>query len=70
MTIGPGPDVKRAGRGAVDLGAGQVGRQEVGSELDPAKGQVKRLGQGPDGPRLGEAGHALDQNVARRPGAQ
>ena len=58
-----GADVERAGGGAVDLGAGQVGGEQVGGELDPPEGEVEGLGQGPDGPGLGQAGHALDQDV-------
>ena len=58
-----GPDVERPGRRAVDLRAGQVGREQVGGELDPPEREVERLGQGADGPGLGQAGDALDQDV-------
>ena len=56
--------VERAGGGSVDLGTGQVSRQEVRCELDSAERQIKGLRQGADGPGLGEPGHALDQDVA------
>ena len=59
-----GANVERAGRGAIDLRAGQVGGQQVGGELDAAERQVEGLGQGTDRPRLGQAGHAFDQDVA------
>ena len=62
----PGPDVERAGRGPVDLGPGQVGREQVGGELDAAEGEVERPGQGADGPGLGQPGDPLDQDVAPR----
>ena len=59
-----GADVERAGRGPVDLGAGQVGGKKVGGELDSAEREVESLGRGAHGPGLGEAGHAFDQDVA------
>ena len=60
----PGANVKSAGGGTVDLRSGQVGGEQVGGELDAAKREVECLGQGTDRPRLGEARHALDQDVA------
>ncbi len=59
----PGAHVEGAGGGPVDLGAGQIGGEQVGRELDAAKREVERLGQGADGPGLGQAGHALDEHV-------
>jgi len=53
-----------AGLGVIDLRAGQVGRQQVGSELDAPEGAADGAGQRLHGHRLGEAGHALDQHVA------
>jgi hypothetical protein len=50
----------------VDAGADDVGRHQVRRELDPvelsADGARERL----DGQRLGQAGHALDQDVPPR----
>ena len=48
----------------VDQRADEVGGQQVGGELDALEVDRERLGQGLDGERLGEAGHALDQHVA------
>ena len=59
-----GADVECSRRGAVDLGPGQVGRQQVGSKLDAAKRKVERLRQRPDCTRLGQPGHALDQDMS------
>ena len=47
-----------------DLGAGDVGRHQVGRELDALEGQVQDLGHGADQQRLGQAGHADEQAVA------
>ena len=47
-----------------DLGAGDVGRHQVGRELDALEGQVERLGQRADHERLGQPGHADEQGVA------
>ena len=47
-----------------NLGAGDVGRHQVGRELDPLEIEVEDVGQRPDQQRLGEAGHAGDQAVA------
>ena len=56
--------VEGAGVGAVDPGADEVAGHEVGRELDPAERRVERVGEGPDRQRLGQAGHALEQQVA------
>ena len=53
-----------AALGIVDLGAGDVGGQQVRRELDAAEVGVEVLGHRLDGPGLGEAGQALDQQVA------
>jgi hypothetical protein len=50
----------------VDPGADQVGRDEVGRELDPLELAADRLGQGLDGHGLGQPRDALDQDVAAR----
>ena len=47
----------------VDVGPGDVGREEVGGELDPGQPRVQVLRQALDGPGLGQAGQALDQEV-------
>ena len=47
-----------------DLGAGDVGRHEVGGELDPVELQVQRLGERRDDQRLGESGHSDQEHVA------
>ena len=59
-----GPGVEGAGRRAVDLRAGQVGREQVGGELDRGGRAGRGPGQGAHGPGLGQAGDALDQDVA------
>ncbi len=66
--IGPlhEPEDPLAGRGVLldDLGAGDVAGHQVGRELDAAELQVQGPGQGGDGERLGQAGHADRQAVA------
>ena len=65
-----GPWMKRncAVAGAVvlfeDLGAGDVAGHQVGRELDAVEAQVQDLGQAADEQGLGQAGHALQQDVA------
>ena len=58
--------VEVAGRGPVDPRADEVRGDEVGRELDAPEGRVERVGEGPDRERLGEAGDALEQQVAAR----
>ena len=48
---------------AVDQRADQVGRQEVGRELDPAEIHVDGLCQGLDRERLGQTGYAFQQDM-------
>ena len=62
----PGPDVESPGRRSVDLGAGEVGREQVGGELDSPEGEVEGAGECPDRSGLGQPGNALDQDVAAR----
>ena len=50
--------------GLPDAGADEVGGDEVGRELDAAEGAAEHVGERPHGQRLGEAGHALEQDVA------
>ena len=47
-----------------DFGAGDVGRHQVGRELDAAELQRQRVGQRADHQRLGQARHADQQAVA------
>ena len=53
-----------AGLLVVDAGADEVGRDEVRRELDALELAADRVGDGLDGHRLGEARHALDEEVA------
>jgi len=48
----------------VDDRAGDIGRQQIGRELDALERRVERLRQGLDQQRLGEPRHAFDQAVA------
>jgi hypothetical protein len=48
------------------VGAGDVGRHQVGRELDAAEREVQRLGQRRDEQRLGQARDADEQAVAAR----
>ena len=53
-----------AGFRAIDLGAGDIGRQQVGSELDSMELRFNTFCQLLDGLGLGQAGGALDQHMA------
>jgi hypothetical protein len=46
-----------------DVGAGDVARHQVGSELHPVEAEVERLGHGLDHQGLGQAGHADQEGV-------
>ena len=46
-----------------DVRAGDVGRHQVGRELDAAEAQVHRLSKRADHQRLGQAWHTLQQAV-------
>ena len=46
------------------FGAGDVGRHQVGRELDAAELEVERLGERAHQHGLAQAGHALEQGVA------
>ena len=48
------------------VGAGDVGRHQVGRELDPPERQRQRVGQRLDEQRLGQARHADEQAVPAR----
>ena len=63
---GEKPELALAG-GAVlfdDVGARDVGRHQVGRELNAAEREVQRAGQRAHQQRLGQAGHAFQQAVA------
>jgi hypothetical protein len=47
-----------------DFRAGDVGRHQVGRELDPLKREIENIGDGPYQQRLGETRHAGDDRVA------
>ena len=66
MKTGPSDRPEFAGLLVVDARADQVGRDEVGRELDALELAADRLGQGLDRHGLGQAGHALDEDVAAR----
>ncbi len=56
-------DVEVLGLLVEDHGADQVGREQVGGELDPGERGVDDLGQRAHGERLGQPGHPLQQDV-------
>ena len=58
--------VERAGVRAVDARADEVGRHEVGRELDALERAAEHARGGADRERLGQAGDALDQQVPAR----
>ena len=47
-----------------DVRADDVGRHQVGGELDPVEVEIERVGKGADQERLAQARHALEQGVA------
>ena len=51
------------GRFEHDVGADQVGRHQVGCELDALKLELQRVGQRAHEQRLAQPGHALEQDV-------
>ena len=57
-------DVELLGGLPVDPGADDVGRDQVGGELDPGEGAADDPGEGLHRERLGHPGHALEQAVA------
>ncbi len=66
--IGPGEKAQLAlaGRAVLfdDVGAGDVGRHQVGRELDAAECEVQRAGQRADEQCFRQAGHAFEQAMA------
>ena len=65
---GPCRNLNSRGAGAAvlldDFGAGDVGRHQVGRELNAAERQRQRLRQRRNHQRLGQAGHAFEDAVA------
>src|SRR5581483_11996874 len=47
-----------------NVGADDVSRHQVGSELDALEGTIENAGQDADQERLGRAGNAFDQHMA------
>ncbi len=60
----PELDVERLGRRAVDAGAHDVGRDEVGRELDASERAAEHLRERRNGQGLAEAGDAFEEAVA------
>ena len=60
----PERDLELAELLVVDPGADDVGRHQVGGELDALEVDADRVGHGLDGQRLGQTGDALDEEVA------
>ena len=63
----PGLKLERAaavGRFHHDVGADDVGRHQVGRELNAVEVKVERIGQRADEQRLAQAGHAFEQGMA------
>ena len=56
-------DREFTGSRIIDLGADDVGREQVGRELDAVKTELQPLGQRAHRQGLGQAGHALEQDV-------
>ena len=50
--------------GAIDVGPRQVGRKQIGSELDAVKPPLDAVGQHLDGAGLGQTGWSFHQNMA------
>ena len=50
--------------GIVDQGADEISREKVGRELDAGEIRMDAGGEGADGQGLGQAGHALEEDVA------
>ena len=49
-----------------DFRPGDVGRHQVGRELDPLEAEIENLREGLDEERLREPGHAGQQDSVRR----
>ena len=64
VKTGPGPEGEVARARVEHQRAGEVAGHQVGGELHPLGLDVERGGQGAHEQRLGDAGHALEQDVA------
>ena len=62
--IGPSDTSNSPDLLVVDPRADDVGRHQVGRELDPLELDAERVGERLHGERLGQAGHALDEQMA------
>ena len=62
--MGPSLEVNSPALLVVDDRADEVGGEEIGGELDARELGVEGVAERADGERLGEAGDALDQDVA------
>ena len=60
----PGPEGEVTVPGVEDERAGEVAGHEVGGELHPLGPEVERRGEAAHEERLGDAGHALEEDVA------
>ena len=63
---GPLLDREFARPGVKNLRADHIGRQQVRRELNARKRQAKPLGQRAHGQRLGQTGHAFEEDVPSR----
>jgi hypothetical protein len=59
----PEARAERLIRGVVDHRPVQIGRQEIRGELDPPEARLDRVGERLHSERLGETGHAFDQQM-------
>jgi hypothetical protein len=57
-------DIEIAGLGPIDLGADQIGGQQIRGELNALEIGPDRVGQSLHRAGLGQSGHAFDQDVA------
>jgi hypothetical protein len=53
-----------AGARIVDERSDEIGREEIGGELDTLETRMEAGGEGFDGERLCQAGHAFEQDVS------
>ena len=64
MNTGPGAELELRGAGVVHQRAGDVAGHQVGGELHALEVQLQRRGERAHQQRLGDARHALEQDVA------
>ena len=64
MEQGAALELETAVLRAINFGAGQIGRQQIGGELHPVKVALDALAEYLDCARLGQPGRALHQQVA------